>query len=89
VPIFNVKFDKSLNSEQYSRHGSLSKVIAIDFIDQQNKLPINLMSIHIDPLPKIPESLQVAASTQRLVPFIGAGCLSLEEALDGGFASGS
>jgi hypothetical protein len=35
------------------------------------------MSIHIDPLPKIPEALRVAASTRRLVPFIGAGVSQL------------
>jgi hypothetical protein len=36
-----------------------------------------MMSIHIDPLPKIPEALRVAASTRRLVPFIGAGVSQL------------
>jgi hypothetical protein len=35
------------------------------------------MSIHIDPIPKLPEALRIAASTRRVVPFIGAGVSQL------------
>lgn len=35
------------------------------------------MTVQIDPIPKIPEALRVAATTRQLVPFIGAGVSQL------------
>lgn len=35
------------------------------------------MTVQIDPIPKIPDALRVAATTRQLVPFIGAGVSQL------------